>query len=81
MRTFIVANMLVKCKNDPFPTIRARRTASFGRRVLHMQCPHTAEQMVAGNNCKNWYHVECIKMPVKKAQKWYCKNCFSLLHA
>ena len=73
---------LVTClentKMTLFPTIRARRTASCYVSVdvyCTCRCPYTGEQMVACDNCKNWYHIECLEMLVKKTQKWYCKNC------
>ena len=79
-------------KMTRFPTVGKRRIA-FGSRIrksipekLYCMCrmPNdTARPMIACDQCKQWYHKDCVALDINKSyedETWTCKPCSDLLH-
>lgn len=84
-------------KIEPFPSIQSRksrnwRPSSFYRCPLFCNCrmpfseddigfPDRFRTIVECKGCKNWYHIDCEKIPkdviTNKRCKWRCSNCVS----
>ena len=70
----------------PFPAKKKKKDKGFFKRErlpVHCKCrlPDDGRQMILCSNCKNWYHVDCVRVPTKVLKStnrdipWFCKSC------